>query len=69
MGHVAGAHSRYSLVAEGWSFVSMGEDGVQETDYMHFKDRLWDGRMIRSSSTKTVISQFWIIISTHAIHH
>ena len=24
-------------MAERWSFVSMREDGVQETDYMHFK--------------------------------
>ena len=28
-----------------------------------------DGRVIRKSSTKTVISQLWIIISKHAIHH
>ena len=24
-------------MAESWSFVSIGQDGVQETDYMHFK--------------------------------
>ena len=30
-------HSRYNLVAERRSCVSIGEDGVQGTDYMHFK--------------------------------
>ena len=26
-------------MVERWSFVSMGEDGVQETDYMHLKGK------------------------------
>ena len=27
-------------MAEKWSFVSMGEDVVQGTDYMHFKSEI-----------------------------
>ena len=29
----------------------------------------WDGRVIRGSSTKMVISQLWDVIFRHAVHH
>ena len=35
----------------------------------HLRIDYGDGCVIRNSSTKTVISQLWIIISKHAIHH
>ena len=38
-------------------------------DKTHLRIDYGDGRVTRGSSTKMLISQLWIVIFRHAIHH